>query len=378
MPNPFIYSEPVSPENLLDRDDEAGRLLVRAVGSHNSRLVAPRRYGKTSLLRRVLRDVENDGFTPVYVSFFGVLSAADIAQRIERAYAEQLTGRLAAWFAAVRRSLRPTVGVQAGVPGVASGQLSMSPVPAEQSVLDRLALPRKLHEQRGARALIVFDEFQDVLSVSGQMDAVIRSEIEHHGEAASYIFAGSHVGMMRELFTSKRRAFYGQTSAVDLGPLADADVADYLYVRFELSGRELGHALGQLLEIARGHPQRTMLLAHYLWEQTPAGERADEAEFAATLDHVLNVEVRDEFRVIWSSLHDTQRRVLAAVADNSSGLYSATTQARVGGGRGGYLKQAVHELLDAGELADDASTATGYRLVDPLLALWVSEHRGDT
>ncbi len=137
MPNPFIYSEPVSPENLLDRDDEAVRLLERAVGSHNSRLVAPRRYGKTSLLRRVLRDVENDGFTPVYVSFFGVLSAADIAQRIERAYAEQLTGRLAAWFAAVRRSLRPTLGVQAGVPGVAGGQLSVSPVPAEQSVLDR-------------------------------------------------------------------------------------------------------------------------------------------------------------------------------------------------------------------------------------------------
>ena len=64
-------------------------------------------------------------------------------------------------------------------------------------------------------------------------------------------------------------------------------------------------------------------------------------------------------------------------SQSRAGLYSATTQARVGGGRGGYLKQAVAELLDAGELADDASTATGYRLVDPLLALWVSEHRGD-
>jgi AAA+ ATPase superfamily predicted ATPase len=63
MSNPFVYSEPVSPEALLDRDEETATLVERAVGSHNSRLVAPRRYGKTSLLRRVLEEVEDEGFT---------------------------------------------------------------------------------------------------------------------------------------------------------------------------------------------------------------------------------------------------------------------------------------------------------------------------
>jgi hypothetical protein len=46
MSNPFVFSEPVAPTDLLDRDEEAALLVERAVGGHNSRLVAPRRYGK--------------------------------------------------------------------------------------------------------------------------------------------------------------------------------------------------------------------------------------------------------------------------------------------------------------------------------------------
>ena len=59
MTNPFEYSSPLAPDELLDRDDEAQRLLERAEGGHNSRLVAPRRYGKTSLLLRVLDEAED-------------------------------------------------------------------------------------------------------------------------------------------------------------------------------------------------------------------------------------------------------------------------------------------------------------------------------
>jgi len=374
MINPFVYSQPVSSEALLDRDSESRLLLDRALGGHNSRVVAPRRYGKTSLLRRVLADVENEGLTGVYVSFFGVLTPADIAQRVERAYSEQLTGRLAAWFSGLRRSLRPSVGAHAGVPGV-GGQFSVAVEPPEQSLLDRLALPRRLYEHKGSRTIVVFDEFQDVLSAGQRMDAVIRSEIEHHGDAASYIFAGSHVGMMRELFASKRRAFYGQAGPVELGPLAGPDIAEELNARFEAGGRQLRGALDLLLDVAQGHPQRTMLLAHFLWELSARGTLVDEAVFARALDHVLDVEVSDELRAIWSNLPDTQRRVLAAVADNAAGLYSAATRERFGGGRGGYIKQAVKALVDAGELVADETSPTRYRLVDPLLALWIRDRR---
>jgi hypothetical protein len=99
----------VPPAELIDRDDEAETLLRTAVAGNNSRLIAPRRYGKTSLLQRVIDDARGEGWAAVYVDFFGVLTLGDVAARIERAYAAQLEGRLASWFAGIRRRLRPTL-----------------------------------------------------------------------------------------------------------------------------------------------------------------------------------------------------------------------------------------------------------------------------
>ena len=88
--NPFRYTGPVSIDDLIDRDTETDALLRIAAEGNNARLVAPRRFGKTSLLRRVAGEALADGTTSVYVDFFGVVSNAEIAARIETAYVASL------------------------------------------------------------------------------------------------------------------------------------------------------------------------------------------------------------------------------------------------------------------------------------------------
>lgn len=368
--NPFRYSDPLPVEDLVGRDAEAQQLMRRADEGNNSRLVAPRRYGKTSLLRRLLHDADRAGWAPVYVDFFGVLTLADVAQRIERAYAEQLKGGLAAWFAGARRLLRPTFRAGGG-PLPAGVEVALDPQ-AEPPLLDRLALPRRLHERHGTRTLVVFDEFQDVLMAQDRVDAVIRSEIQHHGDAASYVFAGSHVGMMRELFADRRRAFYGQAAPVELTPLPADEVAESIAARFALTGRDPGVALDPLLGLAQGHPQRTMLLAHALWEQTPPSSMADEGTWSAAYEQAI-AQVRDELRAVWTALPTGQRRVLTAIAEDRSALYAAGRTH--GGSRGGSIRTAVQALLDRGEVAVDRGAPTGHRVVDPLLAAWIRDGR---
>lgn len=371
--NPFIFSEPVAPGDLLDRDPEAALLVERAASGHNSRLVAPRRYGKTSLLRRALVDADARKLVGVYVNFFGVLTPADVAARIESAYAEQLPRRLSRWFEGIRRTLRTSVRAGGG-PLPVSVELTAGQS-GERGLLDWLALPRQLHAAKGVRTLIVFDEFQDVLLAGERIDAVMRSEIERHGQAASYVFAGSHVGMMRELFASKRRAFYGQAGAIQLAPLSPQDVAEHVGERFARADRDIGEALGPLLDFCEGHPQRTMMLAHFVFELVGRGARADAATFTQALDHVLNVEAGDELRTLWSGLTSGQRRALTAVAENSGALYGHAVQARVGGTRGGSMTSALRGLIDTGEVIADQTRKTGHRVVDPLLAYWVRAGR---
>ena len=365
--NPFKYSSPVDPPDLIDREDELDELLALADGAHNSRLVAPRRYGKTSLLHALAARAEKLGLVPVYVNFFGVVTAADIAERIELAYSKQLRGALARWFDGVRATLR--VGA-----GPMPASVELADARAQQPLLERLALPRRLFERHGKRCLIAFDEFQDTLTAHPRMDAVIRSEIEQHGDAASYVFTGSQVGMMRELFTSKRRAFYAQARAVDLGALSGEDAGAFIDSRFGATGRQVGPALAPLLSFSAGHPQRTMLLAHFLWEQTPPRSSASEETWAQALERVMGAEAADELRAVWSSLQGGERRALLAIATDNP-PFARATQRQVGGSRGGGMEHAIRSLIDSGELTEDPRSHTGYRLTDPLLAHWIRAGR---
>jgi hypothetical protein len=365
--NPFRYSSPVGGEDLIDRDREAEELLAGAAEGNNSRLVAPRRYGKTSLLRRVLADGDRAGWLGVYVDFFGVVSLADVGERIERAYTHVFQGKMARWWEGFRRGLRPNVRV--GVPGATVGADLGTAGNAAASLLDRLALPRAVSQRAGARVLVVFDEFQAVLTAHDNVDATIRSEIQHHADAASYIFAGSQVGMMQQLFTDRRRAFYTQARPIILPPLPPGPTAEYVGQRFEATGRHIGAALGLLLDGAAGHPQRTILLAHHIWERTPAGDTADEATFAEAQSGAM-AELNDEFVVAWSALSAAERRLLVSLADGQSPYARGGTTSR-----GGAVKHTLDRLTAAGEILRDPATGNGWRIIDPMFATWLRDGR---
>ena len=163
--SPFRYEEPLPPDELIDREHELDTLLERAASGRNSRLTGPRRFGKTTLLRRALRDAERQGHIPIYIDLYGVLTIADVSTRLELAYERQLDGALRRWFTAVRRSLRPTGRVSAGIASVELSTVSSGSGADDgaRALLERLATPARLHEKTGRVVVVVFDEFQALL-----------------------------------------------------------------------------------------------------------------------------------------------------------------------------------------------------------------------
>ena len=249
--NPFIFNKPVDPDQLIDRGEEARHLLELAEGGHASRLSAPRRYGKTSLLRRVGRDADLAGMAYVEVDFYGALSLTDVVSRLEEAY-ERLRSPLRRVAIAAIKTLRPKLGVGAG-----SLRLEAQPVPAADAnriVSGLLDLPLALFERTGTRTLVAFDEFQALLAVGGGIEGLFRSRIQRHGDAASYIFAGSHPGLMQQLFGERERPFFGQARVLRLEPLADADLVAYIGDRFEKGGRDATPVLESLAGEGAGAP----------------------------------------------------------------------------------------------------------------------------
>ena len=363
--NPFVYSHPLAPDDIIDRDGETRELLEKAVGGHFVRLYAPRKLGKTSLLRRALRDGEREeGLVPVLVDLYRVVSIADVTIRFERAYARYLKGPLRA---KVEDFLQRTgLGLSLGAFGIgAKIQIDpkAQPLAALHALLD---LPLKLEEGGGFRAFVALDEFQDVDKVPG-LDGLLRSHIQHQGDVASYVFAGSEPGLMKQLFEDRDRPLYGSAVPMRLGRLADADVAGYVADRFADGERSVGEALNPLLAAADGHPQRAMMLAHHLWEQVARGETATLDDWRAAHASALE-ELQPQFDAQWRGFSTTEQRAMRAVIAGDGSPYRQRVLERLGLDKSGAQK-AVRRLNASADLEQEGRRQ---RVVDPLFAEWIA------
>jgi len=363
--NPFVYDDPLPPDQLVDREPETKQLLELAEGGHNTRLQAPRRYGKTTLLGKVREEAGDVGMSTVYVDFYRAVTLAEVSRRIEEAYLAGLAGAARRAVAAVSRRWRGKVSV---APGGVGGELEPVTRSEQQRLSDMLDLPKRVHGKSATRTLVVFDEFQDLLRIDSEVDGLLRSKIQFHRDEASYIFAGSEPGMLSSLFTDRDRPLFEQARPILLGPLRDDDLADYIGERFERSDRDPGEALDALLDLVRGHPQRAMLMAHHLWEHTLAGEAADLETFDQALA-AMDRETKERFEKTWDSLADkpSQRKVLAALANSPETLYNQRTLAAFGLEKGS-AESAVTALIERGEVQRSDG---GFLLVDPLLERWL-------
>ena len=157
---------------------------------------------------------------------------------------------------------------------------------------------------------------------------------------------------------------------MQLTPLRDDDLADYLSRRFSETGRKVDEALDLLLDFAAGHPQRAMLIAHYLWEHTDPGETADETSFAAAIEAVHD-EVADQLASLWGGFDDSERRAIAAVAANPAGPCARRPSSRsVSPG-----PRAATRWPASSAPATFSPTARWSRFTDPLLGRWVANGR---
>lgn len=363
--NPFVYSHPLSPDDIIDRERETRTLLANAVGGHYTRLYAPRKYGKTSLLQRALRDGEREeGLIPVRVDLYRVVSLADVTVRLERAYARHLKG-------AVRSRVdeflqRTGIGLSLGVTGISARiQLDRKadPLPALHALLD---LPNKLELSGGYRALIAFDEFQDVCKVPN-LDGLIRSHIQYHGDVASYVFAGSEPGLMEQLFEDRDRPLYGSAVPMRLGRLDPADVGEYVAERFAQTGRRVGEALGPLLQAAAGHPQRAMLLAHHLWAVVGEGQTGTIDDWSRAYAGAL-AELEAEFDAEWRHLDSSLQKTLRSILEGDGSPYRGDVLRRLALTKD-MVRKALPRLAAAAMIERHGDQ---HEIVDPLFAAWIA------
>src|SRR6188472_2876086 len=144
---PFPFEGPVPPELLIDRAAELDLLARRAADRVGVRLVAPRRYGKTSLVLAHAVRLRETGWRAAHVDFSRVADLTDVARRVAAAYSQLDARWVRAHLAGLLARLGMTVGLTGPAVTLAARPQLPDPDAAEAVVLRLLDLPAALWER---------------------------------------------------------------------------------------------------------------------------------------------------------------------------------------------------------------------------------------
>lgn len=340
-PNPFVYGEIVTAGAFADRDDERARLTQDLAEGQKVFLISPRRYGKSSLVRDVMRALARQKVLTVEVTVAASSSYVGFLESYARALvtADTPVGRIRRWAQELLEAVRPEVRIDG--PSMAAGASSGGRVtlafPSVRTARDTarlaaevFALPGRIAAARKQRLAIALDEFQAVASFDGgNVEHALRAAVQEQ-RSVGYVFAGSEPSLMERMLESKR-PFYKAGPVMRLDKI-DPDVfAAFIEARFRTSKIDPEPGLGAaIVELAANVPYDVQRLAHETWDDARVARRrtAGLDDLHATLTRLLG-EHQTAFEEQWQRLTLTQRAVLRAlVLEDGRELLSADVRTR--------------------------------------------------
>jgi hypothetical protein len=208
MENPFRYGVVVDDPYFINRQKELGDIRLDLISGNNLIITSPRRYGKTSLVSKVIHQLESEGYPVVYLDFFRIAGLKQFMDNYASQILEKQKGlkKSLSVFQKWIRGIRPAISLDSA--GNPSFTFSHDPaVPVYDSLTEILNLPLKFTTAR--RWIIVFDEFQDIEKFNGhETEKWFRSVMQFHDQI-SYVMMGSKTHLLNQMFSQRDRAFYG-------------------------------------------------------------------------------------------------------------------------------------------------------------------------
>ena len=339
--NPFVYGEIVSAGAFADRERERARLTQDLAEGQKVFLISPRRYGKSSLVRDVLRGLARQRILTVEVTVAASSSYVGFLESYARALltADTPVGRIRRWTQELLEAVRPEVRIDGPsmTPGGPSGGRVTVAFPSVRTARDTarlasevFALPGRIAAARKQRLAVALDEFQAVGAFDGgNVEQALRAAVQDQ-RTVGYVFAGSEPSLMERMLES-RRPFYKAGPVMRLEKIDPEIFAAFIEARFTASGLKPEPGLGAaIVDLAANVPYDVQRLAHETWDDgRVAGRRtAGLEDLHATLTRLLG-EHQTAFEEQWQRLTLTQRAVLRAlVLEDGKELLSADVRAR--------------------------------------------------
>lgn len=327
----------------INRFEERNQLEKSIRAKQHTLLIAPRRYGKTSLLIEVASELQYPFCTMDLLSIHDEDSVKEIfLDKVGRLVMELLppVEQAKKKLFSIFKNMNPEVTLSA------IGQKLSLKLPKEPDNIANLFL--KLDEVAVAfekKAIVFIDEIQQIgfLDNGRSIEALVRHAVER-SKNITYCFSGSSRHLLKKMFGDSGRPLYRLCHMMEIGRIAEGHYRPHLKKLSKYRwGEEISDAgFEKIIQVTDIHPYYVNVLCQNLWleEQLPDSEK---------IEAVWGHYVRGNRGIIVDDILDltlNQKKMLSALALSPiREIYSSETMVQLKL-TPASVKRVVESLLD--------------------------------
>ncbi len=287
----FVFGVSVSDYNFIGRQQESRTLKMNFEEGINTIIISPRRWGKTSLVKHVMKMVDQESVLPVYVDIFGCKSEYEFYNRLTEALLKQTSSGVDRWMENARDFLaRLTPKISISPEPLSDFSLSLGISPKTHSPEEILSLAESIATKKDRRIVICIDEFQQIGEMADSVSIQKRLRgVWQHQKHVSYCLFGSKKHMMSDIFQNKRMPLYQFGDLMFLPKIPTEQWAEYIISHFRDRHRTISHDLAvRICTEVEGYSSYVQQLAWHVFSLLDEGETATDEHINAAMRNLLN------------------------------------------------------------------------------------------
>ncbi|MBQ2575236.1 MAG: ATP-binding protein [Bacteroidales bacterium] len=367
----FLFGESIGDNNFIGREAEIKRLKANFTHGINTMLISPRRWGKTSLVKKVAKEVKSDKLKVVFLDIFWCRSEYDFYNVFAEAVLRQTASRFEEFVDTATSFLGRIVSRVALSPDPNSEiSLSLGITPKTHTPEEILELPERIAAKKKCHIVVCIDEFQQIgefeksLSVQKRMRSVWQ-----HQQNTSYCLFGSKKHLLENIFQSRSNPFYKFGDIAPLDPIPVETWIPYITKGFAKENKKISEDFcKRICEIVKYNPSYVQQLSWLTLLNTD--KEVTEDIFKRSVDDLIK-ENTQLFLQQTESLTSYQTNFLRALLDGVSKDFGIK-EIRETYSLGTYSNIArIKTALTDKELIDFDTSGTF--IADPVLELWLKK-----
>lgn len=271
MEKAFVYGMPVGGNNFTDRIEETKRIKLDFENGVNVILISPRRMGKTSLIKKVISEIDNPMLKIVYMDIYDCRSEYDFYNRFAETIMKSTGNHLEQIMENIKRFLvRISPKISFSPEPNSEFSVSLGITPKDYSPEEILNLPERIAKEQGVRLVVCIDEFQQIEEFTDSLTIQkrLRGVWQHH-QNVSYCFFGSKKHLMENIFQNRRMPFYLFGEMLHLKCIPTIYWVPFICSRFEKYGKKIAEEYAsRICQVVKNYSSYVQQLAWNVMAET--------------------------------------------------------------------------------------------------------------